>query len=298
MILCCVTARLNAQHSFAFNNGPAMHKFQDTLIRLNNETFNATSNSERYTKNAAFIKTLVNSLKTQGSFLYPFDSLKKITILKSPDNSFRILSWYLPLDDGSYRFFGTIQMATKDGKLKMFPLIDDTANIKDTNLINGNKNWYGARYYEIIPVIMNGQQPYYVLIGWKGNSSKTSKKVIDVLSFNKEQQPVFGKPVFEDAKKSKATKNRIVFEYNKQNTMTVTLDKNVNMIVFDHLAPISEEMMGNFEYYASDLSFDAYKLLNGRLKLVENIELKNEPNEMDDLFSDPKDKKIKAIKKL
>ncbi|WP_246269434.1 hypothetical protein [Pedobacter panaciterrae] len=297
MILCCATATLKAQHSFAFNNGPAMHKFQDSLSKLSEETFNATSNSERYTKNATFIKTLVNSLKTQGSFLYPFDSLKKITILKSPDNSFRIFSWYVPLDDGSYRFFGTIQMATKDGKLKMFPLIDDTANIKDTNGINGNKNWYGARYYEIIPVIMNGQQPYYVLIGWKGNSLKTSKKVIDVLSFNKEQQPIFGKPVFEEAK-SKATRNRIVFEYNKQNTMTVTLDKNVNMIVFDHLAPISEEMTGNFEYYASDLSFDAYKLLNGRLKLVENIELKNEPNQMDDLFSDPKDKKIKAIKKL
>nr|WP_068889569.1 hypothetical protein [Pedobacter panaciterrae] len=297
MILCCATAKLKAQHSFALKNEPAMNKFQDSLSILSEETFNATSNSERYTKNAAFIKTLVNSLKTQGSFAYPFDSLKKITILKSPDNSFRIFSWYLPLDDGSYRFFGTIQMATKDGKLKMFPLIDDTENIKDTNLITGNKNWYGARYYEIVPVIMNGRQPYYVLIGWKGNSAKTSKKVIDVLSFNKDQQPLFGKAVFEEAK-STATKNRIVFEYNKQNTMTLTLDKNVNMIVFDHLAPISEEMTGNFEYYASDLSFDAYKLLNGRLKLVENIELKNEPNEMDDLFSDPKDKKIKAIKKL
>ncbi|ATP55527.1 hypothetical protein CPT03_03135 [Pedobacter ginsengisoli] len=297
IILCTVSAKLKAQHSFPFNSGPVMNKFQDSLIKLSEVTFNATTNSERYTQNAAFIKTLVNSLKTQGSFLFPFDSLKKITILKSPDNSFRIFSWYLPLDDGSYRFFGTIQMATKDGKLKMFPLIDDTSNIKDTNLITGNKNWYGARYYEIIPVIMNGRPPYYVLIGWKGNSLKTSKKVIDVLSFNKEQQPVFGKPVFEEAK-STATKNRIVFEYNKQNTMTLTLDKNVNMIVFDHLAPISEEMTGNFEYYASDLSFDAYKLLNGRLKLVENIELKNEPNEMDDLFSDPKDKKIKTIKKL
>jgi len=297
IILCYATAQLKAQHSFAFNNGPAMNKFQDSLNRLSDDTFNATSNSERYAKNAAFIKTLVNSLKIQGSFLYPFDSLKKITILKSPDNSFKIFTWYVPLDDGSYRFFGTIQMATKDGKLKMYPLIDDTDNIKDINLITGNKNWYGARYYEIVPVIMNGRPPYYVLIGWKGNSSKTSKKVIDVLSFNKEQQPVFGKPVFEEAK-STSTKNRIVFEYNKQNTMTVALDKNVNMIVFDHLAPISEEMTGNFEYYASDLSFDAYKLLNGRLKLVENIELKNEPNAMDDLFADPKDKKIKAIKKL
>lgn len=57
-------------------------------------------------------------------------------------------------------------------------------------------------------------------------------------------------------------------------------------------------MTGNFEYYASDLSFDAYKVTGGKLKLVENVELKNDPNEMDELYIDPKDKKIQPIKKL
>jgi hypothetical protein len=57
-------------------------------------------------------------------------------------------------------------------------------------------------------------------------------------------------------------------------------------------------MEGNFEYYASDLSFDAYKILNGKLKLVENVELKNEPNVMDEFYTDPTDKNTKPIKKL
>ncbi|MBC7567030.1 MAG: hypothetical protein H7223_08680 [Pedobacter sp.] len=286
----------NAQHSFQLNNGSIMAKFQDSLVKISDEVFTAQTTGTRFSRNAAFIKTLVNSLKTPTSFSYPFDSLKRLSIVKSPDNSFRIISWFIPLDDGSYRFFGTVQMATKDGRLKLYPLIDNTDNIFDANVILDNKNWYGARYYEIVPVIVNGRQPYYVLVGWKGNNTKTTKKVLDVLSFEKDQ-PIFGKPVFEGPKGSTA-KNRIVFEYNKLNSMTLTFDNTINMIVFDHLAPFADDMVGNYQYYASDLSFDAYQILNGTLKLVENVELKNDPNNMDELYVDPKDKKTIAIKKL
>ena len=270
-----------------------MEKFQDSLLRINEAVFNAQDNAERFALNARFIKTLVNSLKTHSSFSYPFDSLKRISIIKSADNSFRIFSWHLPTDDGTYRFFGAIQIATSDGKLKLYPLIDDTENIKDPNQITGNKVWYGATYYEIVPVITSGRQPYYVLLGWKGNNSKTSKKVIEILSFVKDE-PVFGKAVFSNSN----DKNRIIFEYNKLNTMTLKTDKNVGMIVFDHLAPFTPEMEGNFEYYASDSSFDAYKIVNGKLKLVENIELKNDPNAQDELYADPNDKTNRPARKL
>ena len=295
-VFCCLSISVKAQHTFELKNGPVMAKFEDSLERISDDMYNAETTGDRFSKNAAFIKTLVNSLKTHTSFNYPFDSLKRVSIVKSPDNTFRIISWFVPLDDGSYRFFGTVQMATKDGKLKLFPLIDNTDNISDNNYIGNNKNWYGARYYEIIPVIVGGRPPFYILMGWKGNNSKTTKKVLDVLSFEKEEL-VFGKPVF-DGLKGSVAKNRIVFEYNKLNSMTLTLDKTINMIVFDHLAPFTEDMKGNFEYYASDLSFDAYKIQNGRLKLLENIELKNDPNNMDELYVDPKDTKTKAIKKL
>lgn len=296
-ILCCAGTYVSAQHSFNLTNATRLKNNQDTLQRLSDATFNATNDSERLTANSQFIKTLVTALKTPSSFSFDFDSLKRITITKSADNALRIFTWYIKNDDGSYRFFGTIQMATKDGKLKMYPLIDDTNNIKDVNQITGNKNWYGARYYQVIPVITNGRQPYYVLIGWKGNNAKTSKKVIDILSFDKADQPVFGKAIFDGPKGSKP-QSRIVFEYNKLNSMTLTLDKSVNMIVFDHLAPFTPEMEGNFEYYASDLSFDAYRIVGGRLKLVENVEMKNDPNANDEFYGDPADKKNKVPPKL
>lgn len=297
LILCCAGTRLSAQHSFDLTNVPRLRIYQDSLQHMSDATYNASNDQDRLLANSRFIKTLVTALKTPASFNFPFDSLKRISVIKSPDNALRIFSWYVPSEDGTYRFFGTIQMATKDGKLKMFPLIDDTNNIKDLNQITGNKNWYGARYYQVIPVVMNGRAPYYILLGWKGNNAKTSKKVIEILSFDKADQPVFGKAIF-DGVKAEAAKNRIVFEYNKLNSMTLSLDRTVNMIVFDHLAPFSPEMQGNFEFYASDLSFDAYRIVGGRLKLVENVEMKNEPNAMDDFYIDPKDKQNKAENKL
>lgn len=296
-ILCCAGTNLSAQHSFNLTNVSSLKTYQDSLKKMSEATYNASNDEEQVTANAQFIKTLVTALKTPSSFNFTFDSLQRISIMKSPDNTFRIFSWYLPLQDGTYRFFGTIQMATKDGKLKMFPLIDGTDTFKDADQITDNKTWYGARYYQIIPMVMNGRQPYYILLGWKGKNARSSKKVIEILSFDKTDQPVFGKAVI-DGLKGQKTKNRVVFEYNKLNTMTLNLDKPAGMIVFDHLAPLSSEMEGNFEFYASDLSFDAYKLLGGRLKLIENVEMKNEPNANDEYFADPKDKQIKPPKKL
>lgn len=297
ILLCCAATELSAQHSFNLNNLSRLKAYEDTLKHLSDTTYAATTDQDRLIANSKFIKTLVAALKIPSSYSFPFDSLKRISVLKSPDNKLRIFTWYVPSEDGTYRFFGSIQMSTKDGSLKMFPLIDGSNNLKDVNQITNNKNWYGARYYEIIPVALSGRPPYYILLGWKGNNPKTSKKLIDILSFDRAGEPVFGKDIFEGPK-GPEQKNRIVFEYNKLNSMTLTLNKSVSMIVFDHLAPFTPDLEGNFEFYAADLSFDGYKLVGGRLKLVENVELKNDPNENDEFYLDPKDKQIEAPKKL
>ncbi len=285
LIICCACTKLNAQQTTTLNNNPQLTAYQDSLLLLSEETFNAKDNLSRFEKNAQFVKKLVTALKVNGSFNYGFDSLKRISVLKSPDNSFRIITWFIPTDEGSYRYYGTIQMATPNGSLKLFPLTDNTSNLTDVNAVTDAKNWLGARYYEVLPVIVNGKQPYFILLGWKGNNHKTTKKVIEVLSFEK-GEPVFGKNIFETAKNI-PLKNRVVFEYNKLNAMTLTFDKKVNMIVFDHLVPYDPKMVGNFEFYASDLSFDGYKLVYGKLSLSENVQLKNDASVNDEMYGRP-----------
>ena len=280
----CAFTKLNAQHTFNLDNRPQLDTLQDSLVILSEETFASIDDTERLEKNTLFVKKLISALKINNSFNFGFDSLKRISILKSPDNTFRIITWFLPNNDGTYRYYGTIQMGTQNGSLKLLPLTDNP-NYVDGNALTSNKNWIGARYYEMIPVLVNGKQPYYILLGWKGNNQKTTKKVIEVLSFDK-GEPVFGKNIFE-TQKNAALKNRVLFEYNRQNTMTLKVDKNVNMIVFDHLAPYDPKMVGNFEYYGSDLSFDGYRLTWGKLALVEDVELKNDPSPNDDFYGKP-----------
>jgi len=284
-LISCVATNVSAQLN---RDSEVLNKYQDSLLKITRTLFSAPDNAARFSQNANFIRTLVTALKTPSSFDFAFDSLQTISVVKSPDNTFRIFSWYVPTVEGTYRFFGTIQMATKDGKLKLYPLIDETDQIKDNNMITTGKQWYGARYYEIIPLVVSGQSTSYVLLGWKGHTNKTSKKVIEVLTFKNEDLQL-GKAIFQGSKNTEV-KNRIVFEYNKLNSMTLRLDKKEQMIVFDHLAPFDPNMEGNFEYYASDSSFDGYRLVGNQLKLIENIELKNDPNAKDDFYIDPKPK--------
>jgi hypothetical protein len=70
--------------------------------------------------------------------------------------------------------------------------------------------------------------------------------------------------------------------------MTLTFDKQVNMIVFDHLAPYEADMEGKAEYYVSDSSFDGYSISYQRLYFKENVPLRNEASNLDELYSTPR----------
>lgn len=289
LIIGTLSLNLKAQQS-----PNTLNVFQDTLIKISARVVAAQNDAQKLEINGGFVKTLVDALKVSNSFSYPFDSLKNVSVIKSPDQAFRILSWYVLLENGTYRYYGAVQMNTKSGPLKLYPLIDQTDNLGDPNVITNNQKWFGARYYEIVPVTSGNRLPYYVILGWKGNTQITTKKVIDILSFDKDNL-TFGAPVF-DGKELKG-KNRIIFEYAKSNAMTLKTDLKAGMIVFDHLASFDPEIKGKFEYYGSDGTFDGFKIIGGRLKLQEDITLNNDPNSSDELYADPK-KNVKPIRKF
>jgi len=271
-----------AQHSDESSNIRDLHSYEDSLTFLGKKFINDDNDLERKNANYAFIKTLVNALKIPNSFLYPFDSVKSVSIVNSPDNRFRIISWPIANEDGSYRFYGTIQINT-GGNLVMYPLNDYSPLIKNPeDSVTDNKKWFGAEYYKIIPIYT--PKLYYVLLGWKGNTVKSTKKVIEILSF-KDNKPVLGMPIFDCNGK---TRSRIIFEYTRQASMLLRYVPEQNLIVFDHLSPPDPKLKNDHSTYGPDLSYDGYREKNGRWVYVDNLDMRNIPESRDEQYVDPK----------
>ena len=297
LLLTSISFASVAQHSDPIKYKKQLAFYEDSLKALSFQVINNENELERYNNNYKLIKTLVETLKTPGSFNHGFDSLKTLSILTSPDSRFRIFSWHVMNNDGSYRYYGTIQMNNPGGNLKMFPLVDNSAGIqKPADTVTNNEKWFGAQYYKIIPVIYNVSTPYYILLGWKGNTVKTTKKVIEVLYF-KDGKAHFGMPVF-DGNKELAGKKRIIFEYSRQVSMVLNHVPGDRTIVFDHLAAPDPKMKDQYELYGPDMSYDGFKLVNGRWRFIEDLQLKNPNSDRDGQFNDPRSPKSMTKRKF
>jgi hypothetical protein len=273
-----------AQHADESGNINRLSMYQDSLADLGKVMINNDNELERQNANTSFVKTLVAALKVPNSFLFPFDSVKTVSILNSPDNRFRVFSWHIMNDDGSYRFYGAMQMNT-GGPLKLFPLVDYSPLLEHPeDSVTDNRKWYGAQYYKIIRV--TGDKSYYVLLGWKGFTANSTKKVIEVLSF-KNDKPIFGMEVFGTSKHK-----RIIFQYTRQTSMLLKYVPEQDLIVFDHLSAPDDKSKKNPETFGPDLSYDGYKLINGRWKYEDNLDMRNVPDQHDSEFTDPKKQAI------
>ncbi|MFC3199384.1 hypothetical protein ACFOET_17315 [Parapedobacter deserti] len=253
---------------------------QDSLVKLGGLMYNEPSEPERLKANFTFIKTFVSALKQPHSYSFPFDSLNMVSKLSAPDDRFRIFSWHIQLNDGSYLYYGTIQMNSPDGTLSMHALLDKTYEIESPETaITTASNWYGAQYYRIIP--FKGD---YLLLGWKGHTPHMTQKVIEVLQVSTAGVRM-GKTVF-DSENSRRNA-RMIYRYNRNASMYMEYDPAENRIVLDHLAPSDERYKGHYEEYGPDLTYDAWALKNGRLIHATDIQLLNLPDPNDNLYNDP-----------
>lgn len=266
-----------------------MDLWQDSLVHLGQRMFSSIAEAERLESNFKFVKTLVSALKESNAYFYEFDRLGMISILDSPDDNFRIFSWNIPLQDGSYLYYGAIQHKVLGGKLKLTPLLDKTFEIQHPHTdITSAQMWYGAQYYDIVP-LSKGQ---YILLGWKGHHVEYSQKIIEVLNIGTAGEVTLGAHLFSDD----ATLSRKVFSYKKSVTMFLRFNPTLNRVEFDHIVPIRSEFAGDFKHYGPDLTHDSYEIKNMSLFYKEDIELSNPEHGNESKYIDPlrPDRKLKS----
>lgn len=244
-----------------------LHAYEDTLKSLADTMVNSPQQFERQKACFKIIKTLVTALQIDGSFSYPFDSVKNISILTSSDKKFRIFNWQLTMTSGVMRFYGAIQVNTKKN-LELYPLYDFSDYMKTPqDTITSNEKWYGCIYYRIMKLKNN-----YLLFGWDGNNLRSNRKLIDVLHFESDGTPVFGAPIFKFGEgENEKTTDRFILEYEEDAQVQLNWNDELKMIVFDHLVPRNESTKNLLYTYVPDGTYEGFKLDGTKLIYVSEV---------------------------
>ena len=271
-ILLCFGTNVFAQQPLTKSAKALLKIKEDSLSVIGKQIVASEEASVRFRSDSQFTRLLVRSLKTPFSFNYPFDSLATISRLYSPDSLFRIFTWQVSRDADLHRRHGAIQMRTADGSLKLFPLIDRSIVIQNQeDTVTNNEWWIGAIYYKVIKKEYNNKN-YYTLFGYDENSIRSTKKRIEVLTFDEKGSPVFGGKYFTFEKDTinKPVQSRYTIEYKKNGNGRILYDDELDMIIYDHLISESNEPAKKFTYIP-DGDYEGFKWVNGKWQHIEKV---------------------------
>lgn len=264
------TADVSAQQLTTANRR-SLEKKEDSLKAGALKIITGINAIDKFEADSLFTRGLVKALKTPYSFDYPFDSLINISKVYPEDSSFRIFTWQMVINENMIRQHGAIQMRTADGSLRLFPLIDKsdvTQNMADT--VGNNLGWIGAVYYRAVQKSWQNKT-YYTLLGFDENNIRSDKKIMEVLTFEN-GSPVFGNRNFVFQNGNVYTKNiaRYIMEFKKETSPRLTYDKDLDMIIMEHLVSESNEPNKKWTLIP-DGDYEGFKWINGRWAYVSKV---------------------------
>lgn len=254
----------------AQKNKPAtytvLEQLEANMKQFAEDIVNAPEMVDRFRADSFFTRALVQALKLPYSFSYPFDSLKTISHLYAPDSSFRIITWQVMKDLTYYRQKGAIQMRTDDGSLKLIPLYDYSAFTDNpADSVRDNEHWIGAVYYNILMKTFNNKK-YYTLIGYDENDARSTKKWMEVLTFDENNQPRFGGRFFNyphDERKPPQPAYRFCLEFKKNASAKISFDPDLDMIAFASLVSEVGDISEKYTLIPSG-SYEGFKWMGGK----------------------------------
>ncbi len=206
---------------------------------------------------------LLHDLRQDHVFV---DSLKDIPlkITKSKDKLLTFYQWSYRLRDGYWQYGGV--MCYKD---VFVPLKYNSKFINEHEKYTVS-DWCGGIYYDIASFSLKNKK-YYTLLAWDGNNSVTSKKIIEILSFDRNDNAIFGYQLFGGKLKSK---NRVVLEYSASNSLMLEFNDSNDAIITNALVSIDKthEVIGVYQGVGD--GFNSYRFENNVWVLYLDIDLR------------------------
>ncbi len=283
----------NYSNLFSEADLATMKNHEDSVDVLSGLMLHDTSATSRFVSCKYMIKHLVKALKVDNSFQYTFPQFERISVQYPEDSSFRIFTWQLYVSADDYRYYGAIQLNSKE--LQLIPLSDRTENIPNPEkTLTTSKEWFGAIYYNIKQVDSKDFGRYYMLFGYDANNFFTRRKLIDVIQI-KEGEAYFGLPVFtippdilEEKRKIEefnanvpignrikvsdaemlaskgdaVTVSRFIVTYSAEASALLNYDQEYDMILFDNLIEMGGNYNGQGRIFVPDGSYRGFKLQN------------------------------------
>lgn len=202
-----------------------------------------------------------------------FEQQNNIGKITAQDNSMRLYTWNIPLSDSKTLFYAIFK-SYKSGKIYTLSQTQ-TYHPADNGIISGD-NWYGALYYELIPIkyeIDRQRVEAYIAFGWyPGSTDYTNCKIIEVIVLCDDTVQL-GAPIFYD-ENTDSKQTRLIFEYYKQTLYTIDYDESKNRILFNNLMPIFNLPDGR-QIFAPDEIFNAIVLKKDLWYRKENVNTRN-----------------------
>ena len=251
--------------------------FESRLQTLANKILTASNDSLKDEANKLLIEDIEELLLLRGSFHYTFENLDKLSVLTSPDKKFKLFNWVVPKENEEFEYYAYLQFYKKRKKELYFVKLNDISSFIDDEQYKmfTDGDWYGALYSNIVHTKFENQN-YYTLLGWDGNNSSTTKRIMDILYFDENEEPVFGAPII---KMNDGTRYRMVLEYSKNTSTNIVYDEEKEYIIFDHLEPVEGAQKGMYEFYIPSLSYDGLTFKNGKWRFVEDIPAMNDKSQ-------------------
>jgi hypothetical protein len=248
-----------------------LHKMEDSLVQSADSMFYTMIPDFRTEYCEQFVKQLIRTLKINGSYYYPFDSLvKKVNIIYPEDKSFRIFNWAIAYSDVRLRYYAAIQM--KGEELNLTPLYDNSDLLAktDEDKIFGPKEWIGGLIYNIITKRVDNKN-IYCLLGINDGNPISTKKFIDPLIFT-DKGPRFGAPIFAigSDKNPNQGVNRFILEYKKGVSIGMNWDEEHNAILFDDIASQINDPNRKYTYIPTG-QYNGLRWSRGKWKFVNNL---------------------------
>jgi len=206
-----------------------------------------------------------------GAFEYGWEKLDKIGKLKSDDGNLKVFSWIYMVSRNDYRYRAYMLVKKKRGDFEVFRLEPgQEENIKEEDYPQKISDWHGKVYYDLVTKTYK-RKTFYTLMGADFNNIQTSIKTIEVIALQR------GKPVFRDDQflTGGTVHDRIILEYSSDLAASVRYNKELDMIVYDHLAPLHPIYTGNYQFYGPDGSYDGFEFRDGIWVQVEDIDARN-----------------------